>query len=226
LVRAGEATYVLQRSCYKSIKESQMCMNRVTESGNKAAKVVKISDEIAFQINLLALNAAVEAARAGEIGAGFAVVAEEVRNLAKKSADAAKDTAAIIGETLNGIKEGAALVDRVLLEFRDMGETGKKTTALINEMNDASREQAQGIEQISRAVHEVDRVVQQNAANAEELASASEEMNAQAATIEDTVQELVSVIGLRADNGRRPLPADNVVSTTRAASDHFDRSLS
>jgi methyl-accepting chemotaxis protein len=219
LVKAGEATYVLQKSCYKSIKESQVRMNHVTESGNKAAKVVKISDEIAFQINLLALNAAVEAARAGEVGAGFAVVAEEVRNLAKKSADAAKDTAAIIGETLNGIKEGAALVDRVLLEFREMGETGKKTTALINEMNDASREQAQGIEQIGRAVREVDKVVQQNAANAEELASASEEMNAQAATIEDIVQGLVAVVGLGADNGRRPLSAEEAVSTTMSAPD-------
>lgn len=219
LVKAGEATYVLQKSCYKSIKESQVCMNQVTESGNKAAKVVKISDEIAFQINLLALNAAVEAARAGEVGAGFAVVAEEVRNLAKKSADAAKDTAAIIGETLNGIKEGATLVDRVLLEFRQMGETGKKTTALINEVNDASREQAQGIEQISRAVHEVDKVVQQNAANAEELASASEEMDAQAVTMKDVVQGLVSVIGLSANNGRRPIPAENTVSSVPSAPD-------
>ncbi len=228
LVRAGEATYVLQKSCYKSIKESQVRMNHVTESGNKAAKVVKTSDEIAFQINLLALNAAVEAARAGEVGAGFAVVAEEVRNLAKKSADAAKDTAAIIGETLNGIKEGAALVDRVLLEFREMGETGKKTTALINEMNDASREQAQGIEQISRAVREVDKVVQQNAANAEELASASEEMNAQAATIEEVVQELVDVVGLGADNGRRPLSAEEAVSTTMFVPDtrsYTDRAI-
>ena len=228
LVRAGEATYVLQKSCYKSIKESQVRMNHVTESGNKAAKVVKTSDEIAFQINLLALNAAVEAARAGEVGAGFAVVAEEVRNLAKKSADAAKDTAAIIGETLNGIKEGAALVDRVLLEFREMGETGKKTTALINEMNDASREQAQGIEQISRAVREVDKVVQQNAANAEELASASEEMNAQAATIEEVVQELVDVVGLSADNGRRPLSAEEAVSTTMSVPDtrsYTDRAI-
>jgi len=203
LVKAGEATFVLQKSCYKIIKESHACMNQVMESGNKAVKIVKISDEIAFQINLLALNAAVEAARAGVAGAGFAVVAEEVRNLAIRSAAAAKDTAAMIGETLNGIKEGASLVNRILNEFRQMGETGKKTTALILEVNEASREQALGIEQISKAVLEMNEVVQQNAANAEESASVSEEMNAQAVTMNDVIRELVDVIGGSNDGSLR-----------------------
>lgn len=100
MLKAGETTYHLQKSCYNTIREAQSCMGRVNEHGKEATKVVKISDEVAFQINLLALNAAVEAARAGQAGAGFAVVADEVRNLAMRSAEAAKNTEEIIGKTL------------------------------------------------------------------------------------------------------------------------------
>lgn len=194
MLKAGETTYHLQKSCFNTIKEAQSCMGRVNEHGREATKVVKISDEVAFQINLLALNAAVEAARAGQAGAGFAVVADEVRNLAMRSAEAAKNTEEIIGKTLGGISEGTVLVDRVLEEFRQMGETGKKTFSLINEVNEASREQALGIEQINRAIHEMDKVTQQTAASAEQQAAAAEEMNAQAGQLALISSELDVVI--------------------------------
>ncbi|MDD5475747.1 MAG: methyl-accepting chemotaxis protein, partial [Syntrophales bacterium] len=203
LLKAADITNQLMRSCYNTIKDAHTCMEQVNEHGKKAAQIVKISDEVAFQINLLALNAAVEAARAGQAGAGFAVVADEVRNLAMRSADAAKNTEEIIGKTLGGIGEGTILVERVRNEFREMGETGKKTTALISEVSEASREQALGIEQINRSIYEMDKVTQQTAASAEEQAAAAEEMNSQAEQLVFVSDELLSIIQGRSGNAKR-----------------------
>ncbi|MFZ7125779.1 MAG: methyl-accepting chemotaxis protein [Desulfobacterales bacterium] len=169
-------------------------MKEITKSSEETQKIVRTIDEIAFQTNLLALNAAVEAARAGESGAGFAVVAEEVRNLAMRAAEAARNTSGLIDGSVKRIKDGSALVNTTNEEFRSVAEHSEKIAQLVAEINAASSEQAQGIEQINRAVGEMDKVVQQNAANAEESASAAQEMSAQAEQMKASVRDLVFLV--------------------------------
>ena len=178
-----------------SMTELTTSMEEISKASDETQKVVKTIDEIAFQTNLLALNAAVEAARAGEAGAGFAVVAEEVRNLALRSADAAKNTADLIEGTVKKIKGGSELVERTNDAFGKVAESSSKVGELVAEIAAASNEQAQGIEQVNTAVAEMDKVTQQNAANAEESASASEELSAQAEQMMGIVGELSALVG-------------------------------
>jgi methyl-accepting chemotaxis protein len=170
-------------------------MKDISTASEETSKIIKTIDEIAFQTNLLALNAAVEAARAGEAGAGFAVVAEEVRNLAMRAADAAKNTSGLIEGTVNKIKDGSDMVQRTNTSFSEVAASASKVAELVGEIAAASKEQAQGIDQINKAVAEMDKVTQQTAANAEESASASEEMNAQAQQMKQITYTLVNIIG-------------------------------
>lgn len=182
------------------LDDMTVAIKDIDKNSSETQKIIKTIDEIAFQTNLLALNAAVEAARAGEAGAGFAVVAEEVRNLAQRSAEAAKNTNDLIGNTVKSVKEGARLCDETNDAFKKNAEVAGKTNELVSEIAAASQEQAQGIEQINKAINEMERVTQQNAANAEESAAASEEMNAQAEGLRSIVRELSDLVGRT--NGR------------------------
>ncbi len=175
-------------------------MKDISNASEETSKIIKTIDEIAFQTNLLALNAAVEAARAGEAGAGFAVVAEEVRNLAMRAADAAKNTSGLIEDTVKKIKNGSDLVAKTNEAFVEVSVSTSKVGELVGEIAAASQEQAQGIDQINRAVVEMDKVTQHTAANAEESASASEEMNAQAEQMKQIAYILVNIVG-KSGNG-------------------------
>jgi hypothetical protein len=169
-------------------------IEEITKSSEQTGKIIKTIDEIAFQTNLLALNAAVEAARAGEAGAGFAVVANEVRNLALRASEAAKNTTILIEQTVKAVKHGNQLTASTQGAFAENRDVTLKVGKIVDEIAAASSEQAQGIDQISKAVSEIERIVQQNAASAEECASASQEMTSQASLMKGFVRELVVIV--------------------------------
>jgi len=188
----------------KTIVEMSEAIRKIKSSSDETAKIVKTIDEIAFQTNLLALNAAVEAARAGEAGMGFAVVAEEVRNLAQRSAVAAKDTAALIEESQANADSGVAVSENVVTILREIENSVKKVVHLVGEVSSASDEQSQGINQINMAITQMDQVTQTTAANAEESASASEELSSQAQELSTIVDMLAEMTGNRSSGGKRP----------------------
>jgi methyl-accepting chemotaxis protein len=173
---------------------------KIKESSDQTARIVKTIDEIAMQTNLLALNAAVEAARAGEAGRGFAVVADEVRNLAQRSAEAAKNTAIMIEESVKNAEDGVDIASEVAKSFDLIAESNVKVDNLIAEISAASQEQSQGIEQINTAVAQMDKVTQQNAANSEESASAAEELSSQA----EELQQMIDQFTLSSSNFINP----------------------
>ena len=180
----------------------------ITKTSEETGKIIKTIDEIAFQTNLLALNAAVEAARAGEAGAGFAVVANEVRNLALRAAEAARNTNSLIENTIKAVKQGSELTAGTQEAFRENVEIAGRVGQLIDEIAAASQEQAQGIAQINRAISEMDKVTQQTAAQAEESASASEELTAQAEQMKGAIDDLAGVIGRRGHGRRMQSPGE------------------
>ena len=155
-------------------------MGEINKSSKKIADIITVIDEIAFQTNLLALNAAVEAARAGEHGRGFAVVASEVRNLAQRSATAAKEIKGLINESIQRVTDGSELVDQSGKTLAEIVGSVKRVTDIIAEISAASQEQASGIDQVNKAIMQMDETTQQNAALVEETTSASQSMKERA----------------------------------------------
>lgn len=186
---AKEASDVAQMVKHKSAEGNKVmqqtinAMNEIQDSSQKIAEIVSLIDSIAFQTNLLALNAAVEAARAGDHGRGFAVVAGEVRNLAQKSADAAKNIAALINESVNRINQGTKLASDSGVVLNEINKDVDNVSEMIKHISVASEEQLVGVNQVYTAINQMDTVTQQNAALVEETSAASESMSAQSSTL-------------------------------------------
>jgi methyl-accepting chemotaxis protein len=215
----------------QTLEEMMQSMQEITGSSDKISKIIKVIDEIAFQTNILALNAAVEAARAGEAGMGFAVVADEVRSLAQRSAQAAKDTSALIEESITKSNEGGTRLQRVADVMLAITKSTVKVKTLVDEVNLGSQEQARGIDQISKAIAQMDQVTQSTAASAEEGASASQELSAQAEAMSHAVRKLSRLVDAHdetsvtrtvtkraaASSKPRPVPASPGLHALRSA---------
>jgi len=164
-------------------------MGSINESAKKIADIIGVIDGIAFQTNILALNAAVEAARAGEQGRGFAVVATEVRNLAQRSAAAAKEIKGLIEDSVDKVNTGSVLVDQAGATMEEIVASIRRVTDIMGDIANASHEQSAGIEQVNQAISQMDQVTQQNAALVEEAAAA-------ASSLQDRAVELVDVVAV------------------------------
>ena len=185
------------------VKQVVQTMTGIQTSSQKIADIVGVIDSIAFQTNILALNAAVEAARAGEQGRGFAVVASEVRNLAQRSATAAKEIKLLIAESVDKVESGAQLVNEAGNTMDEVVSSFQQVARLVTDISEASREQSSGIEQVTEAVSQMDEVTQQNAALVEEAAAAAE-------SLEEQAHGLVQAVGmfkLAAGSSQLPGPA-------------------
>jgi len=181
----------------KSNNEMQammLAMADLQKSSAEISKIIKVIDEIAFQTNILSLNAAVEAARAGDAGKGFAVVAEEVRSLAQRSANAAKDTTVIIESNISVSEHGAQIAKTVQESIAEIDFQSKKVSELLDEISVATDEQAQGVNQINKAISQMEIVLASNAQTAEESSAASKALYAQTLTMNEIIANLEALV--------------------------------
>ncbi|MCS7044456.1 MAG: methyl-accepting chemotaxis protein [Bryobacteraceae bacterium] len=179
-------------------------MAEIDAQSERISRIMRTIDQIAFQTNLLALNAAVEAARAGEAGMGFAIVADEVRGLAQRTTQAARDTAALIEESIQKSSAGKARVDRVAILIRDIMGEALRVKDRVEQVSAGAQQQLRGLEQIHAAISQLQQVTQQAAAGAEEGASAAEELHAQAASLDLVVGSLAEMMGVRSGGAAQP----------------------
>ncbi|MFW6332794.1 MAG: methyl-accepting chemotaxis protein [Thermodesulfobacteriota bacterium] len=191
----GTRTVVTEAA--ESVSRLTASMERIARSGEDVSRIIGSIDEIAFQTNLLALNAAVEAARAGEAGAGFAVVAGEVRNLAVRAAESARNTTRLLADSADRIQESEQIVENTRRVFEEIRRRNGEAAALIGDISAAAGEQAQGIDQINDAVNSISEVVQENAAQAEETTAMAEQMDRQAKEAKSVADALSAIIGIK-----------------------------
>lgn len=192
----------------EKLDKASESMVQIGVSSDRVAQIIRTIDEIAFQTNILVLNAAVEAARAGEVGAGFALVADEVRSLALRSAQAAKDTAALIEASINNAREGRERFDQVATIMRGIAGSEEHLRNIVNDIHASSHEQAVGIEQIARRITEIESVTQKTAASAAQGASASRSLLAEAEEMRAISERLKLMVGAVLDAGNvAPGPA-------------------
>jgi methyl-accepting chemotaxis protein-2 (aspartate sensor receptor) len=209
---AASASHVAERGGV-AVSEVVGTMKEISASSRKIAEIVGVIDSIAFQTNILALNAAVEAARAGEQGKGFAVVAAEVRSLAQRSAQAAKEIKGLIEESVSKVGAGSSQVERAGTTMQEIVSSVKRVTDIMGEITAASEEQSSGIDQVNRAVSQMDEVTQQNAALVEESAAAAGSLQDQAEQLSQAVAvfklssaEVIEVSSQQLGGGyRRPM---------------------
>ncbi|WP_310447825.1 methyl-accepting chemotaxis protein [Thiobacillus sp.] len=196
-------------------------MASIKDSSRKIADIIGVIDSIAFQTNILALNAAVEAARAGEQGRGFAVVAAEVRNLAQRSAGAAKEIKTLIEDSVGKVEAGSKLVDETGEAMDEIVNSVKRVTDIMSEIAAASQEQSSGIEQVNQAVVQMDEVTQQNAALVEQAAAASENLQEQAVKLAELVDVFKLVqVGHQSNRHRAAPPAKPGNRSRMSVADH------
>jgi methyl-accepting chemotaxis protein len=223
-----EEMQVAMKAIQKASTEMAMAIHGINTSSNSISKIISTIDEIAFQTNILALNAAVEAARAGEAGMGFAVVAEEVRSLAKRSADAAKETEKMIEAAVMQSQKGVEVNSKVTASIAEVVQKAngvrdslgnivskaREVDGVVGQITEASKEQNAGLEQINSAINLMNQVTQANAAGSEETASASEELTAQSIELRAGVDVLVKLVNGKsfADSHPKPKPNDRVMA--------------
>ncbi|MDO9474656.1 MAG: methyl-accepting chemotaxis protein [Caulobacter sp.] len=214
------------------VAEVVMTMDGITQASRKIADIIGVIDEIAFQTNILALNAAVEAARAGDQGRGFAVVAAEVRNLAQRSANAAKEIKGLISDSVSKVESGSRLVDTAGKTMEEIVQSVKRVTDIMAEISAASQEQRAGIEQVNNAVTQMDQVTQQNAAMVEQATAAAASLRSEAAGLAALISSFEVDANSRPAPNVRPAAAstpaaardDNPVHAARARLASFGRS--
>lgn len=192
--KISSQTRTAAQDCDQTMNAFDEAMSDINESSMEISKIIKVIEEIAFQTNLLALNAAVEAARAGEHGKGFAVVADEVRNLAQRAATAAQETTALIDDSIDRVRQGTEVATKVGSALTGIVGDVSRVSDLIARIAHASEDQAQGVDRINASVSQIDEVTQRNSAGAEESALAAGEMAGQAQALRTMVGELGAMV--------------------------------
>lgn len=219
--QANQADHELT-SCNGQMQEMISAMADINQASSEISKIIATIENIAFQTNILALNAAVEAARAGEAGKGFAVVADEVRSLASKSAEASKNTAAMIESSIQAVEKGTKIANETAKSLLNVVEIAQGVANTVDEISNAANQQAEAITQVTQGVDQISSVVQTNSATAEESAAASEELSGQAQMLNDLVGQFIlkdSTANYAAQPVRsEPAPQEHMEFATASAS--------